>query len=263
MTEDNLLLFLAHLDSKNMSHSSAHVYISAIRNLHVLNGLPELVRTPKVRLAVKAMQLKSPKPRQKAPITFPVLCMMWPALEKMKDNYLFKAVIALGYFGGLRADEYTHNGYSTPSVSQVAFTSNGLVMNFSVKRSKTCIHGFSRTIGCSKNDICAVCAMRSYLASRGPTQPQSPLFVDASGNSVTKARLNSVIKDTMQSLGLDPTKYSAHSLRAGVATTAGQIGFSAWEIKQLGGWKSSTYMQYIRPAPAHATNYANRLTRLT
>ena len=186
-------MFLAHLDSKNMSHSSVHVYISAIRNLHVLNGLPELVRTPKVRLTVKAMQLKAPKPRQKSPITFPVLSMMWPALDKIKDNSLFKAVIALGYFGGLRADEYTHNGHMTPSVSQVAFTSNGLVMNFSVKRSKTCIHGFSRTIGCSNHDICAVCTMRNYLASRGPTQPHRPLFVDAQHKCVKIIRYTPMV----------------------------------------------------------------------
>ena len=50
-------------------------------------------------------------------------------------------------------------------------------------------------------------------------------------------------------VGLDATKFSGHSLRAGLVTSAAQAGVSAWKIKQQSGHKSDAMLnRYIRDA---------------
>ena len=58
--------------------------------------------------------------------------------------------------------------------------------------------------------------------------------------------------------GIDPTKYSGHSMRAGAATTAADNLFEDSEIKRLGRWKSNAYEIYLRN-PKSAATFAKRL----
>ena len=71
--------------------------------------------------------------------------------------------------------------------------------------------------------------------------------------------VNAFISHVVQSVGWDPSQYTAHSLRAGAATTAAKAGFKEWELKKMGGWESQTYVSYIRDNGAHAANFASRL----
>jgi integrase len=56
-----------------------------------------------------------------------------------------------------------------------------------------------------------------------------------------------VVKQRVQAIGLDPLKYSGHSLRAGLVTSAALAGVSSWKIRQQTGHKSDAMLQrYIR-----------------
>ena len=50
----------------------------------------------------------------------------------------------------------------------------------------------------------------------------------------------------MQSIGRDPARYGAHSLRIGGATAAMAAGVDPAIIKVLGRWSSDVYMIYMR-----------------
>jgi hypothetical protein len=53
------------------------------------------------------------------------------------------------------------------------------------------------------------------------------------------------LRECVQLIGLDPSKYAGHSLRRGGATFCYRIGLSAESIKLLGDWKSQCFFQYI------------------
>jgi integrase len=100
--------------------------------------------------------------------------------------------------------------------------------------------------------------MKTFLASRSGCSIHEPLFLDKYGNVLRRSYLVSTIKLAMAMLGLDPTEFSGHSLRAGAATTGADRGFENWEIQLLGRWSSDAYRLYLRNPKLLAT-FANRL----
>ncbi len=60
-------------------------------------------------------------------------------------------------------------------------------------------------------------------------------------------------------MGVDPDNYLGHSLRIGCAITTGQLGFTPYEIKDLGKWSSDDCMSYIQTSVNHPEHYATRL----
>ena len=57
--------------------------------------------------------------------------------------------------------------------------------------------------------------------------------------------MNALLKGLAKKLDLNQNEYTTHSIRAGAATTAAQLGFSDWEIQRIGGWKSATYRNIL------------------
>ena len=138
-------------------------------------------------------------------------------------------------------------------------------MYFKVLKSKTSSHGYTCSLGCSGSKICAFCTMNTYLGYRvrsAKVTAGDPLFI--SGQKVVSAKMvNGYIKSSVKALGWDPSGYSAHSVRAGAATTAALKGFKDWELKKLGGWSSTAYMGYIREYTKHTVKFPRRLARGT
>ena len=63
-----------------------------------------------------------------------------------------------------------------------------------------------------------------------------------SGDSIA-----SIVKQRVRAIGLDPTRYSGHSLRAGFVTSAATAGAPAWKISAQTGHVSDALVgRYIR-----------------
>jgi integrase len=68
------------------------------------------------------------------------------------------------------------------------------------------------------------------------------------------------IKQRVAAIGLDPTAYSGHSLRAGFVTSAARAGVPTWRIRQQTGHASDTMLQrYIRKGELFVMNAAGAL----
>ena len=82
---------------------------------------------------------------------------------------------------------------------------------------------------------------------------ETPLFRDPFNNEpITVAQLRKSVKDLMSALGLDRSKYGAHSLRIGGATALYACGVDALTIKTLGRWSSEAYQLYVRQCGGRA-----------
>ena len=220
---------------------------------------------------IKAIFESGPGPLRKLPITFHILSHVLSQVCVSPTNLVWHSALSLGFFGGLRGAEYTlatsSYGLLCPPLLARHITfgcHHGInYMSVHIPRSKTRPHGFQLSIGCSGAPTCAVCSTQAYFAHRaslGTFRPDSYAFILPDGSPLTKNVLNQKIKCLVSSIGLDPTQYSSHSLRTGVATTAAIAGFNEVQVKAIAGWTSQAYMLYIRNIQFEQIGFAKKLT---
>ena len=82
------------------------------------------------------------------------------------------------------------------------------------------------------------------MAMRRPGN--GPLFRFSDGRSLTRERFIAKVREVLQQIGIDQTKYCGHSFRIGAATTAAKKGIQDSLKKTLGRWESVAYQLYVR-----------------
>ena len=203
---------------------------------------------------------------------YQLLCELCKQADSLDMCVLWKAMLALGYYGALRGSEYTavtENGnVQAPLVSDLRFTShdNKVAMVFVIPKSKTKRSPIQVPIGCTNTQCCAVCYLVDYLAYRrtqGTLHQDSYLFVTSDGRPVTKMQYDGIIQHLVHKCGLHSQNYSSHSLRSGAATAAHQVGFTESQIKALGHWASSAYTGYIHHSHSQGFTMSHRLATIT
>lgn len=280
-SEQIILWYIAYLRSHKVhkiKSNSLNVYLAAIRSLHIMEGFESPpIHAPRVKLALKAILEQDPPTVQKYPITYTLLARMLLYLGDNFDEIMYKAVLTVAFFGALRCDEFAvpnspevGEEYFPLYLSHISFgvtVSGKKYMSLFIPKSKTTIHGFKLTIGCSTTPVCAVCLTKQYIKLRYALYKcdlSHHLFVHSNGMPLTKSETNACVKCLVSKLGLDSALFSAHSLRAGVASTAASVKtrpFQDWELKAIGNWKSDTYQRYIRDVEMHTIEFSERLTQ--
>ena len=99
----------------------------------------------------------------------------------------------------------------------------------------------------SREELCPIAAMRSYLKSRG-SQPGF-LFQHANGSPLTKYQFWAVASKALQALGLGECQFGTHSFRIGAASTAAAAGMVRHGLSPSGdgdlGPLSPTYVKQV------------------
>ncbi len=197
----------------------------------------------------------TPRPKR-LPITPALLRRIreaWSQDTLSSDHFMLWAAFCLGFFGFLRAGEFTCPSQSafTTSMLQVCDVSvdshySPTHMQVRLRCSKTDPFGsgFVLHLGCTNSELCPVVAMLGYLARR--PQVQGFLFVFMDGSTLSRPRLCHELHRALQSAGLDTSGYSGHRFRIGAATSAARMGLSDSLIQTLGRWKSAAFLSYIR-----------------
>lgn len=191
-----------------------------------------------------------PPPKQKAAITPAQLRRMVANCDRSPLGVRNHALLLFGFATGLRRSEI-----SAVNLSDVQVTKRGLVVR--VLRSKTDQESKGREFGVfpgSRQSSCPVRWMSYWLRVRG--KDPGPLFTRFTGDGEvnTMKRLGphgiaAVVRAACAGIGLDPRKYGAHSLRAGMVTAAAEAGASELAIMQVTGHRSvQTLARYVRPA---------------
>ena len=268
-----LCRFVAFLVSEGLSHGSIRQYLSALRHHQLLNGGvdPSFTSCHRLHYVLRGCRRSLPsavRPKR-LPITPEILGVLhhhWSSNAQNYDIVCFWAACCLGFFGFLRSGEFTcqsWKGYnpSMLSVSDIAVDSreNPSVLFVSLRRSKTDIFGTGVTIhlGRTGGILCPVSAVLSYLAIR-PSSP-GPMFILLSGNPLSRDALVTAIRRALGSTTRDVSLFNGHSFRIGAATTAAQAGIPDSTIMQLGRWKSSAFMRYLRPPVETMAAFSSRL----
>lgn len=264
-TEDILCLYVTFMfNHRHLKYGSIRVYLSAVRSLHVRNGIPYPSQCHKLALALRGVANNCPPPAQKLPITYDMLVRMHKLHSDTYNDLVYWTAICLGFYGCLRAAEFTVNQPFDVNIhlcmQDVTFhvQDNVPFIKVYLKQTKTSA-GVSVIIGCSKTNVCAYCLLRKLLKARQTQHPHHPaLFIFSNGQLLNKALLVKHVRFCLACLGIQPELYSGHSLRAGSATTAGTKYFQGWEVKMLGRWASQCFNIYIR-STTHIAQFSERL----
>ena len=132
-------------------------------------------------------------------------------------------------------------------------------LQVNIKQSKTDPFrlGVKVWIGRTGGDLCPVVAILSYMAVQG--LGEDPLFRFQNGIPLTRQRLVTRMREVLQKVDIDCSKYLGHSFRIGAATTAAAKGIQDSLIKTMSRWESVAYQLYIRTPQAQLLSASQAL----
>ena len=179
-----------------------------------------------------------------------------------------RALLLTGFAGALRRSELASIELDESGLdrrrNRLAFVAGGVELHLG--RSKTDQEGAGRVVGIphGKTRLCPVKAIEAWLARSGIRQGAVFRQVDRWGRigatAISTQAVADVVKGRAQAAGLDPTVFGAHSLRAGLITSAAKNGVSLDVImRQSGHTEVKTVLGYIRDAERFKRNAASRV----
>ena len=257
--------FCAHLADR-LRHTSIKVYLSAVHSVHIDYGFPDpltnCLQLQRPLQGIKRHQGSNLPQRQ--PVTADLMTVLHQSLDfNNPDKVMLWATCCLGFFGFLRACEFTVNGTFDPTLHlkmadvHVDSSANPQSFRVFIKCSKTdpFRKGCFIFLGRGSFPLCPVVSLTNYLHLHGPGI--GALFIYQNGTPLSRSQLSSILQTTLQSAGI-PGKFSGHSFRIGAASCC-RKGLPDHLIKTMGHWSSEAYLLYVRTPVETILSVAGRL----
>jgi site-specific recombinase XerD len=244
------------------AHAEQHAVATLARRLvsigkaHTAQALPSPTGTELVKATMRGIRrTHGSAQRQVAPAVREDVLAMVAGLVGVKGTR-DKALLLIGFAGAFRRSELV-----SLTVADIEQGKQGLVVQ--LIRSKTDQEGRGRKVAIpfARGVVCPVVALQHWLEVAEITE--GPIFRAVNRHGVisnaglTPQAVALVVKERAQAVGLDPKKYAGHSLRAGLVTSAAQLGVSSWKIRAQTGHRSEAMLsRYIRDANIFVDNAA-------
>ena len=273
MTTNDVLLFTSWLlTTREIKASSAEVYLSALRQIHLIKGMvipclrPDIVKTilqgAKHQDTIRERLNNKPK---RLPVTENMMKMIKLELGSQGFSYkkmrLIWTVCSISFFGGTRIHEILsrNEGSFDPAFTllwrdiQIKRVKIGKeteeILQLTLKSPKEDRIGKEVIIDiyASHGLLCPVKAFKKWLKTNPPKDSGKPAFRDESGIPLTGRKLNEILKRCLEKhIDYKNGFISSHSFRAGIASLMGTLGYSDSQIKAVGRWSSSAFENYIK-----------------
>lgn len=170
-----------------------------------------------------------------------------------------RALLLLGFAGAFRRSELV--GLDHADLQRVR---QGLVVT--LRFCKTDQRGAGRKIGIpnGRSRQCPVSALEAWLnlssIQSGPVFRPVDRHRRIQERRLSGEAVSLMVKERVAAVGIDPSRYSGHSLRAGFATSAAQAGVSTLKIKaQTGHATDAMLARYVRDGELFLNNAAAAL----
>lgn len=256
-TPETALLYANALADQGKKTATIRRALTSITVAHKTAGLESPCSHALVRDGLRgiARELGSAQ-RQAPPVSPENLRAMVRTLGGDARGLRDRAMLVLGFAGAFRRGELASLG-----VADLAFDSAGLTVT--VRRSKTDQQGAGERVGVpfgSDPMTCPVRTVRAWLDAASIAEGVAFRSITNAGRvtdaPVTGHTVNRAIQRAAKAAGL--SGFSAHSLRAGLATTAAKAGKSDRAIMKQGRWKSRAMVdRYVRDANLFSDNAAS------
>ena len=277
-------LYLTQRAEDGLAVASLRVARAAIRAAHRLAGVALDLADPQLAMVMEGIaRCNAARPRRRATPAVPDVlrrllaalpCPTTPAAAAPALAARHRAMLLLGFGAALRRSELA--GLRVGDVSIVA----GRGLSVLVRRGKTDQHGRGRTLALWANHrdptFCPLVAFAAWLAFRRgaadwipDSRPDShdaaaelPLFCAISsagrvlgGPALADKVVNRLLKQAARAAGLDPARFSGHSLRRGLLTDAGDRQIPLVDLMRHARHKSvDAALGYIEAGDAWRNN---------
>jgi integrase len=235
-------------------------HLASISKAHEARGLLNPTRTELVRATLRGIKRTRGCPqRQAKALLRDDLLLVLDAIGDGPKDKRDRALLLIGFAGALRRSELV-----ALDVGDVEYVHQGIAIT--LRRSKTDQDGEGHKIGIpfGRRRWCPVAALDAWLAVARIVAGAIFRPVDRHGH-VQETRLSGeavslVVQERVAAVGLDPSPYSGHSLRAGFATSAAQAGVLTSRIKAQTRHASDAMLaRYIREGELFTENAAGAL----
>ena len=227
--------------------------VAALSALHKMAGRLSPTRDDRVRVVLAGIRRAHAAPaKQAAPLTGDLLRPLIADLdtERMVD-VRDGALLLLGFAAALRRSELV-----ALDVADLEFVAGGVRVK--VRQSKVDQEGHGAVVGVpngERSDTCPVRWLQRWLATSGIEEGPLWRMVDAWGHvrdgRMAATTVGVIVKRHCDRTGLDPSRFSAHSLRSGLATSAASGGAHVLRLADHGRWRSlATVRGYVRAVAA-------------
>jgi integrase len=235
-------------------------HLASISKAHEARGYANPTRSELVRATLRGIRrVKGCAQREAKPLLRDDLLLVLDAMGDSIKDMRDRALLLIGFAGALRRSELV--GLDVGDIEHVR---QGIILH--LRRSKTDQDGEGRKIGIpfGRTRWCPVAALDAWLTASGIAEGAIFRPGDRHGR-MHGARLSGeavslVVRERVAAAGLEPTLYSGHSLRAGLATSAAQAGVPTWRIKAQTRHASDAMLaRYIRDGGLFTENAAGAL----
>jgi len=276
-----LAMYTTRRADQGVSVSTLRVDLAAIRTAHLLAGVPLDLHDPRLVLVVEGItRRRGTRPGKQAAPAVPDVLRLLLAACAPADTALGardRAMLLLGFGAALRRSELV--ALQLGDVEPVP----GRGLRLLVRRSKTDQHGQGQQVAIWANPgeplFCPAAALDAWLGHRVTARDldalpsegareERPLFCAVTkagrptGTALSDKAVARLVKGTAGRAGLDPGRYSGHSLRAGLATAAGDAGASLPDLMRQTRHKSTEVaLGYLRPADLWRNNVTEAVFR--
>ena len=243
-----IALYITRL-SKTSKFSTLKRRIASISVIHKLKGHYLDTKHPIIMENLHGIKRTlGSRQKTKKPILINDLKLIIKVMDEKKIRD--KALILVGFAGGFRRSELINVHYE-----DIEFVKQGV--KILIKRSKTDQSGEGSIKAIpyfENNEYCPVIALKNYINEKFKNKKEGRVF-EISDKSVAL-----IIKRYAEKAGLDPSKYSGHSLRSGFATTAAEFGAEERNIMAMTGHKTTQMVRrYIQEANLFRNNALNKI----
>jgi site-specific recombinase XerD len=278
---DLVAMYVVRRADDGLTVSSIRVALAAIRTAYQLAGVPLDLTQPRFRMTLEGVvRSRGVRPTRQAALAVPdVLTKMLAALPAPDAplGIRNRAMLLLGFGAALRRSELV--GLRIGDVQRVA----GRGLTVLVRRSKTDQHGRGQQVAIWANSAdpltCPAAALERWMALRDTAPDVARCFGPEgrgaltlfcgmskagrlSGRALSDKAVARLVKTAAASAGLDAESYSGHSLRAGLATAAGDQGAGLADLMRQTRHKSTEIaLGYLRPADLWRNNVTEGLLR--
>ncbi len=254
-------VYFAHMADQGRKPSTIDIARAAVKMAHETAGHADPTSNKHVRLTIRGIKRTvGTAPVQKAAILTADIRAMIRALPDSLLGVRDRALLLIGFAGAFRRSEV-----AALAVEHIEHTAEGVKVY--LPKSKTDQEGQGRWVGIKRTtnpDTCPVRALNAWLAAAGIES--GPVFRNVTRHgrigqtAITAQVVALVVKRTAAAAGLDPAKYSGHSLRAGFVTQTAMNGATESNImRQTGHTSNATVRGYIRMANLFVNNPSGML----
>ena len=257
-TAETVALFLTSILA-DRKVKTARIYLSAILHHHRKHGISPPDTAPARVILTGTQRLRGERPVQKSALSVGQLREMTSHIRR-PDPWLTRdrAILLVGFATALRRTSLTGM-----RMEHLRFTPQGMIVH--IPKEKQDQTGAGRDIGipfARDSALCPVHAIRDWLRLRGDGpgwlfdglragNPRAAVIrsdIFRPEKRMHDNTVNTIVKRAAQSIGLDPARYGAHSLRAGFVTSALEAGAGEILTARHTGHKSLAVLRmYMRP----------------